>query len=139
MLFTKECDYGLRIIRCLADGKRRTVADICDTENVPVQYAYKIMKKLEHTGLLKSSRGQNGGYQLAKSLDTITLYDIAVAVDENFLIFECLSNDKLCPFHKTDLPCAVHLEFGRLQNLLEDEMKAKTIQEVLTVGKHNSC
>ena len=131
MLFTKECDYGLRIIRCLADGERKIVAEICDTEKIPVQYAYKIMKKLERAGLLKSSRGQKGGYQLAASLDVVTLYDIAVAVDENFLIFECVSDEKLCQFHQTDRPCSVHLEFIRLQSLLESEMKSKTMHEAL--------
>ena len=134
MLFTKECDYGARIIRHLANGELKTVSAICDTEKIPIQYSYKIMKKLENAGLLKSSRGQNGGYQLARPLDMITLHDIAIAVDENFLIFECVSNNKFCSFHKSDHPCTVHLEFNRLQNFLVKELKAKTMQEVLMAG-----
>jgi len=125
----------MRIIRRLADGERKIVTDICEVEKIPVHYAYKIMKKLEHAGLLNSLRGQHGGYQLTKPLDTITLYDVAVAVDENFLIFECVANDKLCSFHQADRPCAVHLEFNRLQCLLEGEMKAKTMQEVLAAAR----
>ncbi|MCL2409885.1 MAG: Rrf2 family transcriptional regulator [Oscillospiraceae bacterium] len=131
MLLTKECDYGMRIIRRLADGERKTVMSICNTEEIPVPYAYKITKKLEHAGLLQSLRGQNGGYQLAKSLDMITLYDIATAVDENCLVFACLAEGTLCPFHHADQPCAVHLEFKRIQDLLVSEMQAKTIGEVL--------
>ena len=131
MLLTKECDYGTRIIRALMDGEKRTVAAICDMEHIPVPYAYKILKKLEHAGLLQSLRGRDGGYRLAKPLEMITLYDIAIAVDENLLIFECLDNDKHCSFHRLDQPCAVHLEFERLQDCLVAEMRAKTMQEIL--------
>jgi len=131
MLLTKECDYGIRIIRRLADGERKTVMAICSMEEIPVPYAYKIIKKLGHAGLLRSLRGQNGGYQLAKSLDMITLYDIATAVDENCLVFACLAEGAHCPFHHADQPCTVHLEFKRIQDLLVSEMQAKTIDEVL--------
>ena len=131
MLLTKECDYGARIIRRLASGTRKTVASICDMEKIPVPYAYKIIKKLEHAGLLQSMRGHSGGYMLIKPLDMITLYDIAVAVDEKFLIFECLSADKHCPFKQGGNPCAVHFEFRRIQEILIKEMQAKTMREIL--------
>jgi len=131
MLLTKECDYGVRIIRALADGKKKTVATICEIERIPIPYAYKILKKLEYAGLLQARRGREGGYHLAKSLDVITLYDIVTAVDENLLIFECLSNHKHCPLHQPNKPCNVHLEFDRLQALLVAEMQAKTMCEVL--------
>jgi len=131
MLLTKECDYGARIIRRLAGGERKTVVSICDRENIPLPYAYKIIKKLEHAGLVQSLRGQNGGYQLAKSLDVITLYDIVTAVDENFFVFECLAGGHTCSATHADRPCAVHLEFKRLQDLLVREISSKSMREVL--------
>jgi len=131
MLLTKECDYGVRIIRGLVDGERKTVASICEMEKIPVQYAYKIIKKLEHAGMLQSLRGHSGGYKLIKPLDTITLYDIAIAVDENLLVFECLASGKVCSLQHRENPCTVHLEFKRIQDLLVKEMQAKTMREVL--------
>ncbi|MCL2201866.1 MAG: Rrf2 family transcriptional regulator [Oscillospiraceae bacterium] len=131
MLFTKECDYGARIIRALANGEKKTVANICQTEQIPVQYAYKIMKKLELAELVHGLRGQNGGFHLAKSLDMITLYDIAKAVNENLYIFECMDSEKQCPFHSGGRSCRVHLEFERLQKLMEEEMQARSIKDVL--------
>ncbi|MCL2588544.1 MAG: Rrf2 family transcriptional regulator [Oscillospiraceae bacterium] len=131
-LLTRECDYGVRTIRALADGEKKTVGEICKIEDIPFQYTYKISKKLEHAGLLRSLRGRGGGYQLAKSLDTFTLFDIVIAIDERLFLNECLDKNKPCPRHTGDDPCAVHLELERLQNLLIAELQSKTIQEVMS-------
>jgi len=135
MLLTKECDYGVRIIRVLSDARKKTVKKICDTEYIPEKYAYKILKKLEKAGFVQSIRGRDGGYYLAKPLDTFTLYDIACAVDENLFVFECLRQEVNCPHKNPDIsaPCTAHLEFERIQNILVSEMQSKTIQEMLNL------
>jgi len=131
MLLTKECDYGVRIIRALAAGKKLNVEAICGTEHIPEQFAYKILKKLIRAGFVESLRGRDGGYRLKKALRSFTLYDVVTAIDNNLVIFECLREDKTCPFKKNGSPCAVHCEFERLQKLLTKEMRLKTMHDVL--------
>ena len=131
MLLTKECDYGVRIIRALSDTRKKTVKTICETEYIPEKYAYKILKKLELAGFLQSIRGRDGGYLLIRPLDTFTLYDIVSAVDKNLYVFECLREDKTCPRNSLEDRCTVHVEFERIQKLLGDEMKSKTMDKVL--------
>ena len=131
MLLTKESDYGIRTIRALAADEKKTVREICDSENIPNQYAYKILKKLEHAGFVQSVRGRDGGYCLSKPLHTYSLYDIVAALDKNFAIFECLREDSLCDFKDSEHPCTVHLEFIRLQQMLVDEMRRKTMDKLL--------
>ena len=131
MFLTKECDYGIRIIRALADGIKKTVENICELEHIPSQYAYKILKKLERAGFLQSIRGRDGGYRLIKDLNTFSLYDIIIAIDDELLLFECLRADNVCANKKPDNPCAVHVEFERIQAILVDEMRSKTVIEVM--------
>jgi len=130
MLLTKECDYGIRIIRTLADGFKKTVEAICEAEHIPSKYAYKITKKLEHAGLLKSLRGRDGGYLLVKPLDEITLYDIIAAVDSKMFVFECLRDDISCPLNTKDEPCGVHKEFSIIQDILINSLTKNTLQDV---------
>ena len=52
LLITREADYALRIMRALAGGEQRTAADICQQEQIPDQFVYKIAKKLEKAGFL---------------------------------------------------------------------------------------
>ena len=131
MLLTRECDYGVRIIRALADGGKKTMEEICAAECIPGQYAYKILKKLQRAAFLRIIRGRDGGYQLLKPLQAFTLYDVITAVDENLFLFECLRDDSTCPFKTHERPCAIHKEFERTQKRLIDELRLKTMNEVL--------
>ena len=131
MLLTKESDYGIRIIRCLVDGGKRTVREICDVEHIPNQYAYKILKKLEHAGFVQSTRGRDGGYRLSKPLNSYSLYDVAAAVDGEFVVFECLRDVNHCEFKDEKHPCTVHSEFQRLQHILITEMRKVSVDTLL--------
>ena len=90
MLFTKECDYAIRIMRALSDGELVSVSNICAAEQLPSAMTYKITRKLEKQGLLKSCRGTNGGYCLNRTLSEISLYDICAAVDPDILLLGCM-------------------------------------------------
>lgn len=132
MFLTKECDYGIRVIRALADGSKKTVQTISKEENIPYKFAFKIFKKLEIASFVKSIRGRNGGYILDKPLDTFSLLDIVVAIDAGRFINDCMREDFTCAFkNHPDRPCQVHIELGRVQSLLMSELSAKTMDEVL--------
>jgi Rrf2 family protein len=132
MFITRETDYGARIIRELADGGRKTVQDICAKELVPLQYGYKILKKLEKGGLVRGFRGANGGYALAKDAGAITLFDVVTAVDGDVLITECLGQGYKCPLNRQGKKrCGIHREFIRLQNILLAGLKEKKLTEIV--------
>ena len=121
MLFTKECDYAIRIMRALSSGELISVSRICEMEHLPSAMTYKITRKLEKSGFLKSCRGTNGGYALNLKLAEISLYDLCAAIDPDILLLECM---------KEGYPCLVHHEFCRLQNMLVQEMKQKSLAEL---------
>jgi Rrf2 family protein len=132
MFITREADYGARIIRELADGGRKAVRDICAKELVPFQYGYKILKKLEKSGLVRGFRGASGGYVLAKDIGAITLYDVVTAVDGELLINECLGQGYKCPLNRPGKRrCGIHREFIRLQNMLLAGLKEKKLAEIV--------
>jgi Rrf2 family protein len=132
MFITRESDYGARIIRQLADGGRKTVQDICAKELVPLQYGYKILKKLEKGGLALSFRGANGGYALAKDAAAITLFDVVSAVDGDLLVNECLSPGYQCPLNgQGKKRCGIHREFIRIQGIVLAGLKEKKLTEIL--------
>jgi Rrf2 family protein len=131
MFLTKECDYGLRIIRALSNGEKTTAEEICAAENIPGQFAYKILKKLERAGSLMSSRGREGGYWLVKPLDSMTIYDIVSAIDDNLYINECLRNDRPCQRNLPERPCTIHQELRRIQNTLVDELQRTSLSTVV--------
>lgn len=130
MLITREVDYAVRVLRVLSDGNIANVREICDKEDISMSIAYKITRKMEKAGIIKSYRGTNGGYALRKSLDHVTLYDVIEVVDKELLITECLRHSYDCSRNQEADPCKVHMEFLRLQKLLTDEIKSKPLSMI---------
>lgn len=135
MFLTKESDYGVRIIRALSHGKKMSVKDICDEEHVPQQYSYKILKKLEKSGMVESFRGAYGGYGLRKSLNDITLYDIITAIESNLNIIDCMDVDVNCINNSGEKICKVHQELCCIQSSLIKQLKEKSMSEILFDSK----
>ena len=82
MIITKRSDYALRVCRVLKDGKTHNVRDICEQEDIPKAFAYKIIRELEQSGIVKSERGKEGGYYLNRKLEDLTVYDIVSVTEE---------------------------------------------------------
>ena len=135
MYLTKECDYGLRIVRALSAGDKKNAEEICVAEHIPGQYVYKILKKLDRAGIVKSSRGRDGGYKLAASPDAFSIYDVVSSIDGNLFVNECLRKDHDCLRNSTGHPCAVHKELERIQLVLVSEMRKKSMTQVIVEGK----
>ncbi|MDD3279895.1 MAG: Rrf2 family transcriptional regulator [Lachnospiraceae bacterium] len=131
MLLTKECDYAVRILRALKSGELVNVAGISDREDISTQITYKLTRKLERSGLIESQRGVNGGYRLKASLEQITLLDVFKAVDQNMMVCDCSDGDHSCSRNTREHPCMVHLEFCRLQQLMQKELSEKSVLDVI--------
>lgn len=127
MLFTRECDYAVRIIRALSAGGIVSVQDIAAGEDLSVSITYKITRKLEKAGLIESYRGSSGGYALKQPLDRLTLYDVFTVIDHDLLITECAGHSHTCSRNTGGHVCLVHGEFCRLQRLMMQELKSKPL------------
>jgi Rrf2 family protein len=84
MKFTSQEEFGLRFLLQLA---RRaplslTIAELAQAEGVTVPNVAKMMRVLRTGGLVKSTRGQAGGYALAKAPDEITVREALTVLGE---------------------------------------------------------
>ncbi len=130
MMITRESDYAIRIIRALKDGELLPLEQICQRELVPKQFAYKILKKLERSGLVSIRRGAGGGCLLNRSLADLTLLDIIKAADEEFFLNPCLDSQYQCGYAASFDGCKVHCELARVQRVLEEELKRTSLDRL---------
>ncbi|MEA4972042.1 HTH-type transcriptional repressor NsrR [bioreactor metagenome] len=130
MLISRQSDYAVRVVRALSDMQIHSAVEIESRENVTVAFSYKILKKLEKAGIVNAIRGANGGYKLSKGCNEFTLFDIISAVDDDFIINECMHDGYICN-SRCDSECLVHKELCRIQSVLINELKSKTMAEVL--------
>ncbi len=132
MFITRECDYAIRIIRGVSDGELHSIQSICEAEDIAVPVAYKLARKLEQAGLLRSVRGPKGGYALSGDLHTLTLYDICQVVDKELFISQCMRPDHDCSRNPKEFPCRVHCELARIQQIMNRELKKYSLYEIMT-------
>ena len=59
-----------------ASGERLQVAEIASRQGIPERYLEQMMASLRRAGLLRSSRGPRGGYQLARPAAGINLAEV---------------------------------------------------------------
>jgi Rrf2 family protein len=79
-----KADYAIRACVELAsaeDGAHVKGERIAQAQDVPLKFLENILGDLRHAGLVRSQRGVEGGYWLARPADAITLADVIRAVE----------------------------------------------------------
>ncbi|MCT4590788.1 MAG: Rrf2 family transcriptional regulator [Carboxylicivirga sp.] len=87
-MFPKKVNYGLRFLLTLsgiAEGSYLGVAEIAERENLSVKFLEAIAVALRKGEVVNVRRGAGGGYNLARPLKEITLYDVVVLLDEKLV------------------------------------------------------
>jgi FeS assembly SUF system regulator len=95
---SKLTDYGTVILACLAGqpGRLWTATEVAECTHIGLPTVSKLLKKLQRSGLVISTRGSQGGYQLAQPAADITAAHILDALEGPFAITECSGAHSTC-------------------------------------------
>lgn len=132
MKLTQEIDYAFRIIAHLAANEGQVVGapTIAEAMGVPSRFTLRILRKLNIAGLTKSRRGAKGGYSLNRPAESISLYDIILAIDGPIELNRCMhANDPYCNrFDSEEIQgCKFHHSIYGLQKDLVSRLQDMTI------------
>jgi Rrf2 family protein len=78
-----KSDYALRAVielAATADGPVKGER-IAQAQEIPLKFLENILGDLRHAGIVRSQRGVDGGYWLARPADEITVAEVVRAVD----------------------------------------------------------
>ena len=134
MIITKETDYALRILRVLLDGEKHSVAEMSETELIPNQFAYQILRKLSAGNLVRVSRGALGGCELSCDLDATSLYDLMGVMGERGVLCACMEPGFECRWQDEHGRCAIHCQLAALQRKQDEAFRAVSLRRLLTGG-----
>lgn len=82
MRLSARVDYALRAVAELAvAGAPRTVDQLSAAQGIPNKYLESILGELRRGGLLRSQRGPDGGYRLARTPEEISIADVIRTLD----------------------------------------------------------
>jgi Rrf2 family transcriptional regulator, cysteine metabolism repressor len=85
MNVSSRCDYACRAVVELArhagNESPLTTTLIAERRRIPEKYLPHILLQLKRAGIVKSVRGAQGGYLLARAPEQISLLDVVRAID----------------------------------------------------------
>ena len=129
MRVTQEADYAIRMCLILDSlGEKTGAATLADIACITPKIALKVLRKLNEGGLVRSYKGVQGGYELAKPGDEIRVLDIIELIDGPVRISKCLECDHDCSKNPCKTDCKMHIAFGAINKRLVDNLGKITVR-----------
>ena len=131
MCLTLESDYAVRIIGCLsAENKRIDAKNISERTGVSLRFALKILRKLVSAGLVKSYKGMQGGYELAKAPSEITMLDVIETVEGSYYLNRCHEEEFVCTRGAKGC-CCYRKVFNEITDIVSQKLAEYNFEDLL--------
>ena len=132
MLLTKKSEYALLSLISIAKSSDPVNVDQLSKEFfISKSFLAKTMQSLAKQGIVKSFKGINGGFALAKSSEEITIFEIIKAAEGKIpSVFECSPSIGSCP-SQIGSSCAVWPLLNNLQGKIDGFLMDLTLKDMM--------
>ena len=132
---SKKIDHGLILLRELCVGDCISSArEIAARYRLPQSMAANILKKLTASGILISTRGAQGGYELARHPTEINLAEIVESLEGPFSLVDCVESDSCCQFVAV---CPTHDPMQEVHRRFYEFMTRLNLAEIVGIPQTN--
>ena len=124
--------YALRMMVDLAQNKTKgfiPLKEISERQGISKKYLELIVSSLHNSNLLNAGRGFQGGYQLAKAPEQITVGEILRMPEGRLAPVACLENDPQGCARRNE--CPTLYIWQELDRRIEDYLDSVTLQDIL--------
>jgi Rrf2 family protein len=102
--------------------------DIAEGQQISLHYLENIFVRLRTAGLVKSTRGAQGGFTLAKSPSEIQLSEIVEALEGSMAPVECVDDPQACERASF---CAVRDLWVEMSAAMSQVLESVTLQDLV--------
>ena len=133
MKLTTKGRYGLRAVIDLAKYAKNepvSLSDVAERQNISISYLEQLIAKLKKAGIVKSTRGAQGGYTLAKTPEKISVGEILRALEGTLNPVDCVAGNKDSECASFDF-CVTKYVWQRISDSINDTVDAISLAELL--------
>lgn len=112
-------------------GTRMTVAELAKNGDASVAFTGKILQRLVGARLVVSHRGYEGGFELARPGEKVTLLEIVTALEGPLCLNECLPGGPGCARSEW---CGAHDVWMRAQAAIAAVLGAETLDRLASTA-----
>jgi Rrf2 family protein len=134
MKISAQEEYGIRCLLQLGrhPGESLTIGQIAEAEGLSREYVAKLMRLLRRAGLVRSVRGQAGGYVLARPLEQITVGEALEALGSRLWEPDfCQQHPGLRNLCSHTRDCNVQWLWRRVQSAVDTILHGITLKDLL--------
>ena len=125
----KLTDYATLILATLAADRSRALnaGTLSGRTHIAAPTVSKLLKQLHHAGLVISTRGTHGGYQLARDPENISAAAILDALEGPIALTECSAGNGHCGIEHT---CSVGRTWQRVSVAIRRALGEVTLAQL---------
>lgn len=124
--------YALRMLLDLAEHQNCgfiALKDIAERQNISKKYLEQIIPIFNRSGMLKTNRGSQGGYQLAKAPDKYTVGEILRLTEGSLSPIACVEEDPITCERSGE--CATLPVWQGLYRVINEYLDSITLQNIM--------
>ena len=128
-MITRTGTHALKamvVLGHLPPGRYAGAGAIAARIRAPGNYLGKLLRQLSRAGIVEGRKGSNGGFRLARSMTTITLFDILDPIEHVAKVKGCFLGKAQCS-HRD--PCALHEKWSVLRGEYLGFLRATKLSE----------
>jgi len=133
MQLSRRSDYALRVLFTLAEshgGPPISIRHLSEVNDAPKPFLEHIMLDLKKQGWVKSAKGKQGGYTLARPPAEITMGEIVRHFDGLLAPIDCVSTQHYAPCSQ-EHRCRFRRVFLDIRNFVVHHMDRASLAAVL--------
>jgi Rrf2 family protein len=122
MRIARHTDYAARLLlhlTSLGEGASASISEVAEQRLLPVPFIRRMVGRLVSAGILKTTRGKNGGLSLGRPASAITLADVVTAMEGPIALNDCVHLPGACPFMQS---CPVQKAWVDVSTVLSDHL-----------------
>lgn len=125
----KLTDYATVILATLAADRARllTAGTLSERTHIASPTVAKLLKQMHRAGLVNSTRGTHGGYQLARDPENISAASILDALEGPVALTQCSAGSGQCDIEHT---CSVGRTWQRLSMAIRRSLNEVTLAQL---------
>ncbi|MGQ9473138.1 MAG: RrF2 family transcriptional regulator [Candidatus Caldatribacteriaceae bacterium] len=131
MKISTRLRYGLRFLIDLALHSKREpipLKEIAERQQISLNYLRQLVLSLEAHGLIRSFRGNRGGYTLNRSPENISLLEVAQVLEGPVYLTECVNDFSSCTMFSE---CRTRRIWEEISHTIERILAEKSLKDVL--------
>ena len=136
MNITSKGRYALRVMLDLAQHREEgyiSLKTIAERQGYSMKYLEMIVGSLKRAGLVASTRGKEGGYQLIRDPEDYTIGEILRCIEDNLAPVACIKAGDICCEHAGE--CMTIPMWKELDDITNAYLDGVSLQDLLTGEK----